>query len=90
MIIKIKNKEYTVAVGNRAIINLRAKADLDKLVTGQITFDDAVSCYWDSIKDKGKLTKEQLGEYVDTTPKAITYIFEAITAFSQLDEEAKK
>ncbi len=49
-----------------------------------------VNCYWDSIQEKGKLTKERLANYVDQDKQATQIILEEITAFKQLAAEAKK
>ena len=87
MIIKIDNKEYEVKVGNRAIFNLNKVMSKDG---GAIGFEAIVDAYWDGIREKGKLTKEKLEDYVDETPDAAELIMAELEAFSQLKAAAKK
>lgn len=90
MIIEINKKKYTCKVGTRVTQNLISNLGVENLGNGKISFDDIVSMYWDSIRDKGTLKKEALEDWVDDNPNAATNIMEAISAFQKLAEEAKK
>lgn len=87
MIITIDKKEYLVKVGNKAILNL------NKVIASgieSIGFKEICDAYWDSIREKGKLTYEQIEDYVDVTPEAIQIIMAELEAFKALQEVAKK
>ena len=88
--IKIKGTNYIVTPGNKAMMHLTTNIGVDRLTKGEITFEATVDCYWDGIRDKGKLTKEDLADYVDMTPGAGDAIFAELIAFKKLSEEAKK
>jgi len=88
--IEIKGTKYTVTPGNKAMMNLTTTIGVDKLTKGEITFAATVDCYWDGIREKGKLKKEDLEDYVDMTPNAGDEIFTELIAFKKLAEEAKK
>lgn len=93
--IKIDNKDYNVIPGNRAFATLMITVggfkELEAMLKiGSLPFDLMVDCYWDSIPEKGKLTKEKLANYIDQYGDATVVIIEQITAFKQLASEAKK
>ncbi len=93
--IKIDGKDYNVISGNRAFSGLMITAGgpdglTAMLKKGALPFDLLVQCYWDSIRDKGKLTKEKLADYVDQEKSASSIIINEITAFATLAGEAKK
>lgn len=93
--IKIDNKDYNVIPGNRAFSTLiltvgGIKKLQEMLKLGTLPFDLTVNCYWDSIPEKGKLTKEKLANHIDQYNDANLVIIEGITAFKQLAVEAKK
>ena len=88
--IEIKGKNYIVIAGTKAFMHLTTTIGADKMKKGEITFEAAVTCYWDGIREKGKLKKEDLEDYVDMTPGAEDVIFSELIAFKKLAEEAKK
>lgn len=90
LIIEVNKTSYEVVIGNRAIANLNSSVGSDNLIKGKIGWNDIVNLYWDGIRNKGKLTKEKLDDYLDGKNGAMIDIMKEVEAFSALAEEAKK
>ena len=100
MKIKIKNKEYTMKIGNRAMTNLSTLLDkdsVDKMKGGEYSlseeddpFSFIVKVAWAAIRDKKGLKYEDLDDYLDTDTDAFTWVSTELAAYNSLKEEAKK
>lgn len=90
LILEINKVSYEVVIGNRAIANLNSSVGSEDLLKGKIGWSDIVNLYWDGIKNKGKLTKESLDNYLDSKHGAMLDVMKEVEAFSTLAEEAKK
>ncbi len=88
MKVNINNKEYDVRMGGRASTEFGNAVATAKKDT--VPFDCLVDLYWNSIRNKGKLKRSEVEEYIDDTPGAIDLIIEEVAAFKKLGEEAKK
>ena len=90
MQIEINKITYEVKVGNRALLGITSSVGSEGLAEGKISFDAIVDVFWNSIRKKGELTKEQLEDYVDESPDALELIMQELSAFKSIEEEAKK
>jgi hypothetical protein len=88
MILKVKDKEYTLRIGSRALLAMSSKAE--ELAKGNLDFDALVDLAYAGIKEKGELTRDEVDEALDTDFSLMQEIMKEIAALKGLGEEAKK
>jgi len=88
MILKVKDKEYTVRIGSRALLALSSRAE--ELARGNVDFDALVDLAYAGIKDKGELTRDEVDEALDLDFDALQELMKELSALKGLGEEAKK
>lgn len=88
MILKVKDKEYQVRIGSRALLAMSSKAE--ELAKGLVEFDALVDLAYAGIKDKGELTRDEVDEALDLDFNAVRALMEDVASLQDLGQEAKK
>jgi len=88
MILKVKDKEYQVRIGSRALLAMSSKAE--ELAKGLVEFDALVDLAYAGIKDKGELTRDEVDEALDLDFNAVRALMEDVASLQGLGQEAKK